>query len=408
MSEIVNKIYIGRNGIGKTKKLEEYVGSNTKAQNYIYIPCEQVYKDEVQKEKSSAGGNYIYKIKQLIQKIFGDIQNFEYKIDDDILDGIDGRSEFKGKITNFFSSLEEEDFILKSQNILEDVKTIKTLKMNIDGHDTPSGKNNYSLIKILANLLVYANDNNIKIEDSEEYHLIIDEPEKFCHPLLIKKIAEYLKIVATKINVIVATHSPLFLTHFIDNSTTKIVNLREENGDIIEKDVTLNEISNKLKSAGIQQTEAIQKILLHNKIIRKDIFNGLFAEKIILTEDVSTKVLIELILNENNKFNQEVLICHGVTELWKYQCLFEAFGFSKDNIKYVVDLDGKPGGKAEAKLRKNFSSEQAIYEFPNNLEIDLEINGTKKNALNVIDSFEKIKTKTKQIYSDICTKLLND
>ncbi len=411
MKDLINKIYIGSNGSGKSREIEicrkEIQPKNE--QNVIFIPTEQLFKDEVEKEKTTGKGNFIYQIKLLIQEVFGKISCFDYEISQKTLDEIAGRAKFKKEINDFFTniSVNDNDYILTPKNLLEDKLNFNTLNINLSCYDTPSGKNNYSLIKLLSEILIKAKNNKIKLNGMEKYYLLIDEPEKFCHPQLIKKLATYLKIIAKNINVILTTHSPLFLSYYIDEEKTNVILLdsNSKNDGFRIIDVVEN-----LKRLGIQKTETSIKIM-NNKIHRIPLFENLFSNKILLVEDISTKFFIEYILEDANNFDYNVFVCHGVNYIWHFNEILSEMGIIKENINYIVDLDGEIKGKTQLEYDK-LEEDNFIYKFKDNLESDINVNAGqsilgvngKSNASAIINNIDEIK-KT-GLYKDISNKFL--
>jgi predicted ATP-binding protein involved in virulence len=218
--KIESILYIGKNGSGKTKCLEEIkknkekklkITWKNKNENIIFIPTELLYDRELNDEGTYLRNNYAKRIKKLIQKIFGNLNQFNIELEEKYLNKKEDIKKFKFEVNNFFKNIqrEDEDFIFYMGYI--PVKEYNPLNLKLESKDRSStGLNNYSLIKVLSELLKFAVEKNKKINNLDQYYLIIDEPEKFCHPQLIKKIALHLKNINKYINLIISTHSPIF------------------------------------------------------------------------------------------------------------------------------------------------------------------------------------------------------
>ena len=98
----------------------------------------------------------------------------------------------------------EKDIVknLKIKNIdeietINEVDWLKTLDLNFSGdkkwyEKVSSGSSSYSLLILVFNFLVFINKNNNIEREIKNYRILIDEPEKFCHPELIHKITDLL------------------------------------------------------------------------------------------------------------------------------------------------------------------------------------------------------------------------
>lgn len=380
--KLVNTVFIGKNGEKKTENLlnkknqienKLKIGKKNIDQNVIYIPTEQNYKSEFEKEKSTGEGNYINKIKSLIELIFGNLNKFSYEINDEELNKIEGRKKFKQEIFGFINNMKDPFFIFKTENIFKDNKRINTLNLDLEQYKTPSGLNNYSLIKLLSNLLLYAKKNNKKINGLNDYYLIIDEPEKFCHPQLIKKIATLLKDVSKDINIIVATHSYIFLNWFLDEENTKINILKK--GEV-KKEFTWNELKNFLNWNEIYNSDKKNyKILqgyLNNKILRYKIIESFFCDNIVFVEDRATEILLSIII-EDEDFSIVVTMGKSRIEFFFY-IFYDFLKYEIKNLFAIFDGDKKKKNERKEINKKIFDLflEKNIYKFKEDIEADFE------------------------------------
>ena len=130
----------------------------------------------------------------------------------------------------------------------------------------------------------------------KKYTLIIDEPESFLHPGLIREVAFNLRKINVKINVIVATHSVDFLQYFCTNETNihfLKVEFEKTTPEKLKKDDFVISNLNKL-----------EEINIFNK---KKIFLSLMSSKIIFVEGENDLKLIEYILY-TEKFTKDIFI----------------------------------------------------------------------------------------------------
>ena len=129
----------------------------------------------------------------------------------------------------------------------------------------------------------------------KKYTLIIDEPESFLHPGLIREVAFNLRKINVKINVIVATHSVDFLQYFCTNETN-IHFLKVEFEKTTPKKLEDNFV--------ISNLNKLEEINIFNK---KKIFLSLMSSKIIFVEGENDLKLIEYILY-TEKFTKDIFI----------------------------------------------------------------------------------------------------
>ena len=140
--------------------------------------------------------------------------------------------QFKNDIDSFSQKLSEtnDEFFedcfknsFKTYNLKDQLDyEFDLIEFSSEKRNGSSGSLSYSLIKLLYEMIL---DDKIKIEDN--FTLVIDEIEKFLHPELIFKIANMIVKVSEKLNVIVTTHSPLFLERIFYIHKNKIVNKKD-------------------------------------------------------------------------------------------------------------------------------------------------------------------------------------
>lgn len=208
---------------------------------------------------------------------------------DDFLQGL-----ITGKNLQNFIKENEEKKIKYSVVSFED----KLLKIN---KDYGTGKFVYFMIKFMYICLEHL----ATINNSEKYTLIIDEPEAFLHPGLIREVGFMLRRVNNKINVICATHSVDFLQYFCTEETD-IFYKTVESGKIpsIQKEDFKSIKLSHLKLSKKKETSVI------NIFNRRKVFLFLMSSKIIFVEGENDLKLMEYILykDQESKFTKDVLI----------------------------------------------------------------------------------------------------
>ena len=271
--------------------------------------------------------------------------------------------------------MQDDDYAFKTNDIFSDNLKINTLNINLANYESPSGKNNYSLIKILGSLLKYAKQNNIKIDNKfSDFYLIIDEPEKFCHPNLIKKVGIFLNEISNYINVILTTHSPLFLSYYVNNEKT---NIFFHNGEEF-KNFKISMILKKLKF----NTDKLIYRVLNNKSLRINFFDTLFSPNVLLLEDETTNSFLNIIYDQTKIFNWSNLITFGWNNIDDFINFYLKIGVKKEKLKIVVDSDS---GKKGCYKETGKYNDLVIYYFQNEIEKELKLScNHKSSASNLI------------------------
>ena len=214
------EIVFGKNKTGKTKYLKDTY--NSIEPNTLFIEAEIDFDDVLKGKCGGTGKNVIFsphkKIIDFLNQIIG--SSFKVKVVDD--DEYQKFFQFKNIIDSFSQKLKEitDDFFEDSfKNSFKtcDLKgefehKIDLIEFSNEKRDGSSGSLSYSLIKLLYEMIL---DEKIQIK-CDFFTLVIDEIEKFLHPELIFKIANMIVKVSEKLNVIVTTHSPLFLERILD------------------------------------------------------------------------------------------------------------------------------------------------------------------------------------------------
>lgn len=220
------EIIFGKNKSGKTRYLEgKYKNDNP---NVLFIPSEINF-DSVLKGNLGTPAKEILpphkKFLNFFNKIIG--RNHLVILDDvrynDLVESKRFFDSLFDQIRNdddeFFEecfkySLDTKDLYVNTFNLEFDLLKFNSSKRK--DFNVSSGSLSYSLIKMLYKIIleseIILNENmQTKRFETNGFTLIIDELEKFLHPELIVKLAHMLVKISEKIDVIVTTHSPIFL-----------------------------------------------------------------------------------------------------------------------------------------------------------------------------------------------------
>lgn len=304
------EIIFGKNKTGKTKYLEEKY--NNKDPNVLFIESEIDFDSVLKGNLGGTGKNVIFsphkKIIDFLNEIIG--KSFKVKVIDQ--EEYNKFIKFKEYIDIFSKKIKDMNDYFFEDCFKNSFKTInidneffhnfELIEFNNEKRNGSSGSLSYSLIKLLYEMIL---DNKIQIDD--KFTLVIDEIEKFLHPELIFKIANMIVKVSKRINVILTTHSPLFLERVFYIHKNNIINN-------IKCDIKYS-----LKySFGNDQiftfcSNKISKIL-ENKNYRtiSNLSYFLFSSKCFFVEGIIDNSIINDIINTNNLDKPYSIIdCNG-------------------------------------------------------------------------------------------------
>lgn len=298
------EVIFGKNKTGKTVYLNN--NYNSKNPNVLFIEAEIDFDSVLKGNWGGTGKNAIFsphkKIIDFLNQIIG--KSFKVKVVDD--EDYQKFVQFKNSIDSFSQKLKEitDDFFEDSfKNSFKtcDLKgefehKIDLIEFSNEKRDGSSGSLSYSLIKLLYEMIL---DEKIQIE-CDFFTLVIDEIEKFLHPELIFKIANMIVKVSEKLNVIVTTHSPLFLERIFYIHKNRIVN---------KKDCDIKyslKYSNNIKNSNNNEifsfdTNEITKILkIKNYRTISNLSYFLFSSKCFLVEGLIDNSIINDVIFMNN------------------------------------------------------------------------------------------------------------
>lgn len=357
------KIYIGKNKSGKTHILK---GQNQNDAKILYLPIEARI-NELMKENLELVKKSIWSPHQKLLDFINELYSINSK---NIIDGQKFNELDKIK-KNFSHDGDEywENTFLKNIKINKSQKEIGTgikdflLFEDIEKIDlSNSGIKHYSLLKIIYELIKGYNsiEDHRKIAELNQFYLKFDEPEKFCHPELIDKMAHIIFNISKYINVEIATHSNIFL-----NRIFKLDSLRKEQrkGNIEyiycysskDKEDKINYSFKILNLKSVLQNE--------NSRIINDIFKSLFSSSLIFAEGLNDEVFINAIYESEfiDKY-LTIIDCYGKSNIKKCAEIMIKLGMA-EHINICVFYDEDNDGTLGFNRKKIFD-----IMIPNNLE----------------------------------------
>ena len=227
------EIIFGKNKSGKTKYLEEkYKNQDSKV---LFLESEIDF-DNVLKGNLGTPAKEILPPHRKFLNFFNEIigRNYQIELHGDKYNEL---IEWKKIFDNFFEPIKNnnDEFFercfkdsLNTENLSENNFTLQfdLLKFNPSKRQNLSGSSgslSYSSIKMLYEMI--SNEDVLgKKFSMNGFKLIIDEVEKFLHPELIFKVAHMLVKISERMDVIVTTHSPIFLERifYINKNILKV------------------------------------------------------------------------------------------------------------------------------------------------------------------------------------------
>ncbi len=366
---------VGKNASFKTKLLEEINKKllDKKDVNILFLKAETTFANEIKEKTSDI--QFIGEIRRFINGFFSKKMIIK---DKELIHNIKDTNIFLNDLVNY--GLKNKDEYFKNE-ILSAFKIDDNLKNNIINIEfitnekillKISGQGMYSLLKFCSIIIEKCFQNN-DYNKTVKTILIIDEPEKYCHKSLIKKISNILfKLFNLNVFVIFSSHSDflvneiilrfrkegnenffLFNHNYPNNNDANIIEIV----DFISKLNNYN-FSNKVKSISRRE----QKIIV----------SSFFDENIILVEGLKDYEFASYII-QNNEFDSyyfSIYDCEGKENVKKMKQIISDLNKEK-NIFCFVDRD-----EDEPIEDNNF------YEFVPNLEkVINDPNAGKKNNL---------------------------
>lgn len=298
------EIVFGKNKTGKTKYLKDTY--NSIEPNTLFIEAEIDFDDVLKGKCGGTGKNVIFsphkKIIDFLNQIIG--SSFKVKVVDD--DEYQKFFQFKNIIDSFSQKLKEitDDFFedsfknsFKTCDLKDEFEhKIDLIEFSNEKRDGSSGSLSYSLIKLLYEMIL---DEKIQIK-CDFFALVIDEIEKFLHPELIFKIANMIVKVSEKLNVIVTTHSPLFLERIFYIHKNRIVNKKDCDIKYSLKYSSDIKNSNNNEIFNFDTNEIIEILKIKNYRTISNLSYFLFSSKCFLVEGLIDNSIINDIIFMNN------------------------------------------------------------------------------------------------------------
>lgn len=292
----------------------------------------------------------------------------------------------------FEESLKE---CLKTKEITDSINlTYNFLFIALDKINEKSGSSgslNYSLLKILYEIVL--NESlNIWKKTEKKYKLVIDEIEKFSHPEMIFKISEMVTKISEKFDVILTTHSPLFLERIFylhkrclkNNKNLKIKYLIKNKIDENEPFELDNQIiCEKIKKENYRFLSNFSKIL--------------FSSNVFLVEGLLENSLInEIIINSDDlkESYYTIIDCNGKNDLKKIYKFLNDLGIADFyKICLVYDLDEK---KESIKINSEKIENKKVFSIVSDpflekefFEVENKIIKFKRNKEKKLEKFKK-------------------
>lgn len=211
-------------------------------------------------------------------------------------------------------------------------------KIKISDMEVSSGSINYSLIKFLFEFLGSEDFFDSKNND-EKFTLVVDEIEKFSHPEMIYKLTDMIVKISRKIDIVVTTHSPIFLERifYINKQLLKKGKLLDEQFKYTLKFSKEDEVFN-IEDKNIN--EVIQNLNFREL---KNLSNLLFSNKIFLLEGLNDNDFLENIIQSDDVFNgvyYTIIDCEGKKNIKKFYDITKKLGIiQKINICLFYDQD---------------------------------------------------------------------
>jgi len=203
--------------LGVGQDIEKFIKTeaNGSGSNKKYTPIPDIIKF-INKFNKIELSNQKIELDDYYKNILTEAKNKYLKFEETLNNEVDNIF-FEDSIKSLFSTdINNEDFDPR----LNDIDFIKWSPIDQkDIEKYSSGTTVYSYFKLLLHLLKLSNNEN---DNKNDFHLFIDEPETFCHPELIDKIASDIYEISNIINVSVATHSPIFLNRIIQLKKSKL------------------------------------------------------------------------------------------------------------------------------------------------------------------------------------------
>ena len=167
--------------------------------------------------------------------------------------------------------------------------------------------------------------------NSENFILVIEEPEAHLHPIAQRWLKKYIySMCEAGIQVVISTHSPEFIdAHNLEG----LVKVYKENGVTKLEQLTASDLCAKCIELGAPSDKINETNILpfYSACLYSEQLKGLFAQKILLVEG-DTEALSLPFYFERAGYNLEangveIVKCQGKNNILKYYRFFKAYGY---------------------------------------------------------------------------------
>ncbi len=197
----------------------------------------------------------------------------------------------------------------------------------------------------LCHILMYFRIIEKLNEKKEKTIICIDEPDVYLHSGLQRKLLEDIKNKIKDNQILITTHSPIFI------DTVKLSNVFLLDQKVEEKEYQRAKRKNsELKFNAIQthlvdfnESSGISILKNYLGIIDKD--NLLFDKYNILVEGEEDKIYLSKLLKHFNLNIPNIIACNGATNIPKYLDFYNSIAENNSNINFLVLLDNDQQGR---------------------------------------------------------------
>lgn len=183
----------------------------------------------------------------------------------------------------------------------------------------------------------------MKVFTSENFILIIEEPEAHLHPLAQRWLKEYIVEMCTSgIQIIISTHSPDFIDAEYINGLVRVY----KTGSITQiKQLSNNELYDFCVKSGVPQEKTSPENIVdfYSTKLLSDQLRGVFAETILLVEGATEYYSLPVYLKKNGfslaEHGIEIVNCMGKNSIPLFWRLFKAYDY---NCYAIFDCDANP------------------------------------------------------------------
>ncbi len=416
-------VLMGKNGVGKTYQLKE-IEKNINNRNFEKgtedIAVKPIY---IGYDLDKEFNEIIYSL--LDDAFYSKSPSKHQKLKDIIREGYSNINDFFVKFDKVIASYKYDE--IKSTHIIKTIEE-SVSKSNLDikyDYDNGRGNDYFLKLKILVELTDLINK---QVEEdfqknkgkllNQKIVLLIDEPEKYCFPGLIIKLADLLTNSTTEI--VCTSHSPIFVNAYIKDFEELFFIKSKENIINFSSVELISFCNNSYKKDLKEKTFKSKKQLFTEKkrfekyfesILKKEIIECLYNDIVIIVEGATDRQLINFVLNyksSNFMFSSYIVQANGKDIFPIYLSILKQY---KITIFSVFDFD-----KAKDEIHKIYndfimSNSNMFYYFENNIEetFNLENESVKEKVhvgpTNMLITLLDNISEYEEIINDIATKL---